>query len=325
TGTAGGPEVQAEAEAAAAPAVKAKRARFRVRSKAKPADLPTPSNGGSLPVPDTTPPPTTATPSTTAPDTTPPPNTGGSPPAPDTTDAADAAEPDLSEFQLSLAGLCTAGGPDPKPAQQAAGGQQTRLSNDAILPSVMTTQPVPQGRKATAGPRNRPRRRTRQPRRPGIGLPATVCLALLAAFFAWVTAEPFWLAVGHSQPGIATATHCTGSGLPRRCLATFTDIDGGIIAEHVPLIGATPAERQVGAAFAARMVNDQGRAAYLDGRRGLRLGWLVGLALILGCGVALGWVSGAARLATRRAKVLGFLASLAAPLALLLGMLAITW
>ena len=53
------------------------------------------------------------------------------------------------------------------------------------------------GRRATVPPKSpRPgqtRRGTGSPR----GLVALVLLALLAAFFAWVTAEPLWLAAGH--------------------------------------------------------------------------------------------------------------------------------
>ena len=41
--------------------------------------------------------------------------------------------------------------------------------------------------------------RTPPPPRPLPGLAALVLLSLVAAFFAWVSAEPFWLAVGHGD------------------------------------------------------------------------------------------------------------------------------
>jgi hypothetical protein len=56
----------------------------------------------------------------------------------------------------------------------------------------------------------------REPRHPAVGLAALVTFALLAGFFSWVSAEPFWLALGHSRAGTATVSSCTGTGIGSR-------------------------------------------------------------------------------------------------------------
>jgi hypothetical protein len=97
------------------------------------------------------------------------------------------------------------------------------------------------------------------------------------------------------------------------------------VADPVALIGAARADEHPDAAVRARMVSPGGGAAYVDGHAGLRFGWLVGTVLVLLCGLLLGWANGATRLSTRRARIIGYLVSLAAPLLLLIGMVAIAW
>ncbi|MGW0431533.1 hypothetical protein ACWDV4_03125 [Micromonospora sp. NPDC003197] len=73
-------------------------------------------------------------------------------------------------------------------------------------------------------------RRTGQPakppRHPMAGLSGLLTLTLLTSFFAWVSAEPLWLAVGHGERGTATVLSCTGNGIGLRCRGTFVADDG---------------------------------------------------------------------------------------------------
>jgi hypothetical protein len=152
--------------------------------------------------------------------------------------------------------------------------------------------------------------------RPGsaTGLVALVLLGLVSAFFAWVTAEPLWLAVGHSQPGAVTVTRCTGD----RCLGTFTGT--GFTRDGVPVMGDAPA---VGGSKPARMTSERGVRAYVDVDPNSRA--LVGFALILLCGLGIVRATGVRRLPTMPARRTATLLTLAGPLALLAAMLAVTY
>lgn len=174
------------------------------------------------------------------------------------------------------------------------------------------------------------RRRSDRRRSVGSGLAALVVLALLAALFAWLSAEPLWLAVGHFDDGTATVTTCTGTGVGQRCTASFTTTDRAVTVERVAMLGAAPAERRTGAAVPARMVSADrcgagpgGCRAYAADHPGLHLRWALGLLIVLCCGLGIAWATGATRLDRgRRAAVA---ASLTAPLLLPLGFLAATW
>ena len=159
----------------------------------------------------------------------------------------------------------------------------------------------------------------REPRHPAVGLSALLLLALLTSFFAWTSAEPLWLSVGHAEHGTAIVTRCEGSGVLRRCVASFTGRASS--AESVPLVGA---ERAPGAVLDARMVPG-GRLAYSGSVDGLRIRAWLGLGLVLLCGLVIAWVTGARRLPTRGARSGALALSLAAPLLLLVGMLAATF
>jgi hypothetical protein len=177
--------------------------------------------------------------------------------------------------------------------------------------------------RATRTTRERRSRRA-QPRRPVPGLVALILLSLLATFFAWVSAEPLWLAVGHGSQGTATVVHCTGHGLDRRCRATFSADGAAFTAPHVDLVGV-PVERLAdGARVAARMVSPSSRLAYAGSQRGLALRWALGLGLMLLCGIAIALATGAHRLPLRRARWYATLASLAGPVLIMLAMLAVT-
>lgn len=165
---------------------------------------------------------------------------------------------------------------------------------------------------------------TRPGRRPSAGsaggLTALVGLALLAAFFAWVTAEPLWLALDHSTSGTVTVTRCVGHDLNRRCVGVFTSADGRFTRAWVPVMGDVPV---VGGGAPATMTSDRGRRAYVDVDAGSRAA--TGVALILLCGVAIVRATGVRRLPERRARLVTSLLALAGPLALLGAMLALTY
>ncbi|HKS99915.1 MAG TPA: hypothetical protein VJT31_10325 [Rugosimonospora sp.] len=169
-----------------------------------------------------------------------------------------------------------------------------------------------------------PHRRARQPRVPLLGLPALVLFGLLAAFFAWVTAEPLWLSVGHATPGTATVIHCSGHGLDQRCRATFQAAGAAFTADRVDLIGAQAQPLTDGAQVRARMVSRGGRLAYAGDSAGLVLRWALGAGLTLICGVAIALLTGAHRLPDRRSRWYAVLASVGGPILLMLGMLAVT-
>ncbi len=167
------------------------------------------------------------------------------------------------------------------------------------------------------------RRRPPQPRRPVLGLLALILFGLLATFFAWVTAEPLWLAVGHGTTGTATVIHCTGHGLDLRCQARFQG-GGDFVATRVDLVGAPGGRPADGATVPARMVSPKGRLAYAGDGAGLALRWSLGLALTLLCGVVIAVATGAHRLPVRRTRWYALLASVTGPLLLVAAMLAIT-
>lgn len=150
-----------------------------------------------------------------------------------------------------------------------------------------------------------------------------VALSLVAAFFAWVSAEPFWLAVGHGDQGYAITTRCTGDGVTQRCVGRFAAADGQFSITQVRLLGVEGQARQPGAITPARMVSPDSPQAYLGGTGPLlQLRWLLGFTLVLLCGYAISGVTRARRLETSRARRTAVLLSLAGPLALLAGFLA---
>jgi hypothetical protein len=178
--------------------------------------------------------------------------------------------------------------------------------------------------------RQRPDKPLKPLRRPGSGLAALLLFALLSGFFGWTAAEPLWLALGHAQRGTATVTRCSGQGVLRRCVATFTtpgtESTNGFTVDDVTLLGARPgADKAPGAHLAAEMVRRGDRIAYAGDRNGLHVRWGVGLGLTVLCGLGIAWVTGARRLIGRRARTGAVLLSLAGPLLLFAGMLASTF
>jgi len=169
------------------------------------------------------------------------------------------------------------------------------------------------------------RRRVRKGaiRKPAPALFALITLALVATFFAWVSAEPFWLALGHGDRGYATTTACSGSGVVQRCAGRFDSADGRFVVTRVALLGVSGAERARGTVTPARMVSPDSRMAYLGATGVLvQLRWILGFALVLICGYGIAGLTGARRLDDPRARRLVTLTSVFGPLVLLAGFLA---
>jgi hypothetical protein len=181
------------------------------------------------------------------------------------------------------------------------------------------------GRKTTTKrpPQAPPKRVRKKYRSPAVGLTALVLFALLAGFFGWVSADPFWLAIGHSERGTATVTKCVGSGIQARCVGNFTG--STFNRSQVAVSALTRAEQKPGMKVPARMVSSKGRIAYAGRMTPLHLRWIVGIALVLLCGLVITWATGAGRLETRRARVAAFAMSMGGPLLLAAGAFAISW
>ncbi|MEU4478469.1 hypothetical protein AB0F68_10470 [Micromonospora sp. NPDC023966] len=171
----------------------------------------------------------------------------------------------------------------------------------------------------------RDRARPVHPPDPVTGLSALVSLSLLAAFFAWVSAGPLWLAVGHSTSGTAVITDCTGGGLTQRCRGIFL-ADGERFLVHGVRVSGVPAERSAtGSALPARMTGPTGRTAYADVGAGRHLRWLLGLLLVAGCATGIARWTGATRLPDLRHRRWAVGVALAGPLLITAGFLASAW
>ena len=173
-------------------------------------------------------------------------------------------------------------------------------------------------------------RRRKEPRQAGFALSMLVLLSLLATFFAWVTAEPMWLAFGHADRGTATITNCTGTGVSQRCVGAFTASDGAFTVDRVAMLGVAEDERHAGSAVTARMVAAHrcgdtrvNCRAYAASHPGLHLRWITGLLLIVLCGLGIAWATGAFRL--ERGRMAAVVASVGGPLLLAFGFLVAAW
>ncbi|WP_433531375.1 hypothetical protein ACQPYA_04485 [Micromonospora sp. CA-263727] len=174
-------------------------------------------------------------------------------------------------------------------------------------------------------PARRRRERTRHPPDPLRGLPALLGLSLAAAFFAWVSAGPFWLAVGHATSGTVVVTDCTGDGLAQRCRGIFTAANEKFRAHGVRVSGVPEHRAAAGATLPARMTGPDDDTAYADRGPGTHLRWLLGLLAVLGCGWGIVRCTGATRLPDRRSRRWAVTAALAGPLVITLGFLASAW
>jgi hypothetical protein len=186
----------------------------------------------------------------------------------------------------------------------------------ATATATLPDRPAPRREPTTAVPR--------RPRRPLIGLPLLLVLGLLAAFFGWVGAEPFWIAVGHADRGTLTVTYCTGGGITKRCAGDFTATGTRHPVRDVALSGDAVADAHAGTRVVARMVDPSARTAYSGDGLGLLLRWAVPLALIVLIGLLVAAATGAWRLRGRH-RFAAVVLSLLGPLALAAGIAAAAW
>ncbi|MER7415452.1 hypothetical protein ABT346_01465 [Micromonospora peucetia] len=183
-------------------------------------------------------------------------------------------------------------------------------------------EPKPERRRS---PRSGADRRTPRPPDPLPGLAVLLSLSLVAAFFAWVSAGPFWLAVGHATRGEVVIVDCTGDGLTQRCRGTFTPAAGPWVAPAVRVSGVAAEKTAPGTALPARMTGPDSGTAYADTGAAGHLRWLLGLLMVLGCGAGIARWTGATRLADPRLRRRAVTGALAGPLVITLGFLVAAW
>lgn len=173
------------------------------------------------------------------------------------------------------------------------------------------------GRRATARPA--------APPDPLAGLAVLVLLSLVTAFFAWVSAGPFWLAVGHARDGTVVIDSCAGEGLTQRCRGIFTADGERFLAHGVRVSGVPAGGGASGTAHRARMTGPDGGTAYADTGASRHLRWLPGLVVVFGCAAGIVRWTGSARLPGRRHRRWAVGAALAGPMLITLGFLAAAW
>lgn len=173
-----------------------------------------------------------------------------------------------------------------------------------------------------AAPRRPRRRALRRTRRPLLGIPALMLFALLAAFFGWFAANQFALAQGRGEPGTATVATCTSGWAGKQCTATYTATDQSQTVNRVRVLGVDDRDLKPGATVPVRLASSSARLVYGGDSGGANLRWAIGLVLVLLCALGIAWATGAARLATRRAKTGAWLLSFAGPLLLTAGLFA---
>ncbi|MEU8181745.1 hypothetical protein AB0B85_28180 [Micromonospora sp. NPDC049044] len=157
------------------------------------------------------------------------------------------------------------------------------------------------------------------------GLAALVTLTLVTAFFAWVSAGPFWLAVGHARVGTVVIAECAGGGLTLRCRGIFTAQDGRFIAHGVRVSGVPAGAEATGTPLPARMTGRDGGTAYADTGLVRHLRWLPGLLVVLGCTAAIVRCTGSARLPGRRHRRWAVALAVTGPVLITVGFLAAAW
>ncbi|HTF08604.1 MAG TPA: hypothetical protein VK659_10585 [Asanoa sp.] len=241
-------------------------------------------------------------------------------------DTAPSNEPD--QLARSGAKVDTLRDPTPPAARTADnGGPWTTevVQRDAWSPTRLAARARAATRPRHVAARSSRPRRPRRPRQLRAALGMLIVLALAGTFFAWVTAEPIWLAVGRGDTGTATVAGCVGSGLTQRCRGSFAAADGRYTTEGVRLIGVSRAQTLPGTQVRAQMVHAGSATAYLENRMLMTLRWLLGVLLVLLTGVGIVLATGAPRLEDRRARRTAAACGLAAPLLVTIGFLAATY
>jgi hypothetical protein len=243
-------------------------------------------------------------------------------------DSTDRANPDRAETTDSdAAGASPAGGEQRRaiaPRQdQGERSSALEMSFAQPAPARPSVTRVPDGHRGDAESPVTPRRRRKPPRSPAVGLIGLLLFTFIATFFAWFSAGPLWLSLGHSQHGVATVANCPVAGIDKRC-ARFT-ADGGSFTATVTLLGPAGARAADGATIPAEMVSRSNTIAYAGDPTSLYLRWIPGLMIVLLCGFGIAWITGSYRLPRRRSRFVAVAMSLAGPILIALGMLAVTW
>ncbi|MFJ6199784.1 hypothetical protein [Micromonospora sp. NPDC092111] len=180
-------------------------------------------------------------------------------------------------------------------------------------------------RPSTGGPARRRTSHPGHPPDPVRGLAVLLSLSLVAAFFAWVSAGPLWLAVGHATAGTVVITECSGGGLTQRCRGIFAG-DGDRFLTHGLRVSGVPAEHHgTGTALPARVTGAGADTAYVDTGAGRHLRWLLGLLAVAGCGAGIVRWTGATRLADHRQRRWATAGGYAGPALITLGFLIAAW
>ncbi|MFG3703679.1 hypothetical protein ACGF7U_02940 [Micromonospora sp. NPDC047670] len=183
----------------------------------------------------------------------------------------------------------------------------------------------PHERRRTPRDGGRRPRRAPHPPDPLPGLAALLVLSLVAAFFSWVSAGPFWLAVGHATRGTVVIVDCDGGGLTQRCRGNFLAADEPWIAHGVRVSGVAAERTATGASLPARMTGPDGGTAYADTGGAGHLRWLLGLLVVSGCCAGIARWTGSTRIADPRKRRWAVTGAVAGPLAITLGFLVAAW
>ncbi|BEL11281.1 hypothetical protein Q0Z83_094720 [Actinoplanes sichuanensis] len=215
--------------------------------------------------------------------------------------------------------------PSARPLSETPSAAEGRAAEVLAAPEVeerLANSPfwMSEEERDAADPEPAARHRPMPADRPLAPLLYLILLSLVAAFFGWVSAEPFWLAVGHGDRGYATTTRCHGSGLTQRCIGQFAA--DGFSVTTVTLLGVDGDGRQPGAVTPARMVSPGSDQAYTasDGSL-MHLRWGLGFLLVLVCGYGIAETTGARRLPSRPARRGATIASFLGPILMLGGFL----
>lgn len=190
----------------------------------------------------------------------------------------------------------SAAGTPPRPATPVISARAESLAlADGPAPAEGPVEAIGRREPIPKRPAVRPLGRRPVLRDPALGLPLALLIGLVAAVVSWASAGPFWLANGVGTSGIATVTRCESRPLGDPCSARFLASDGSFQV-GVRLAALDPPSRTPGAQVEARILGSDSEVAYAGGVGGLRLRWLLGLGLVLGCGAAVGAATGVSRL-----------------------------